>query len=248
MKQLITILLSLIIYSCNPSVEIKEEPQNDVIEKKVNEPKFLSKEDSIKKEKRKVYYERKKKSDELNKKGIREKSRTKILAQKNGKFPTCSYSKVILYKLNGNANDSWSEAVFSKRTGEYKELTSEQVKDFLALLNNKKSFGNSTAACHDPRIGLVFYDENEAPCSYLSLCLSCNNIYTAPKLKYSSEDNKGFSIKSRKKLHTIFEEWGFPDENYSFLFDDFELFKKDKEKEGLSDKEIKDWWHSLHTE
>lgn len=246
MKQLIIALVSLIIYSCSHSVETKKDPQNHLIEKKVPEPKLLSKEDSIKEEKRKVYYEKKKKSNELNKKGSEEKSRAKIVVSESEEFPSCSYSKVILYKLYGNANDSWSKAIFSKRTGEYRELTSEQVKDFLALLNNKRSFGNSTAACHDPRIGLVFYNKNETPCSYLSLCLSCNNIYTAPKLKYSSEDNKGFSIKSRKKLHTIFEEWGFPDENYSFLFDDFELFKKDRKKEGSSDKEIKDEWRSLH--
>lgn len=242
------ILSSLVIYSCNPVVELKEVPKEEILENKVivEEPKILSKEDSIKEEKRKAYLERKKKSDELNEKGRDERSRVKIVENGQDEFPSCSYSKVILYKLYGNENHSWNDAIFSQRTGEYKELSQERVTDFLELLNSKKSYGNSTAACHDPRIGLVFYDENENPCSFLSLCLSCNNIYTKPELKLDLESNDGFSLKSRKKLHAIFEEWGFPDENYSFLFDDFELYKKDMQKEGWSEKEIKEEWSSLH--
>jgi hypothetical protein len=115
------------------------------------------------------------------------------------------------------------------------------------LLNSKDSYGNSTAACHEPRIGLVFYDKNKNPCSYLSLCLSCNNLYSTPKLKHI-ESNDGFSIKSRKKLHAIFEEWGFPDENYSFLFDDYELFKRSWRKDSIPEKELKEMWEELHNE
>lgn len=178
---------------------------------------------------RKKRWEFKKKADSLNRVGWKELDKVSSTQKKEvHKFPNCSYTKVILYKLNGNGNHSGANSVFRQRTHEFKELSPSDLKDFLKLINKKSSYGNSTAACHEPRIGLVFYDENEQACSYLSLCLDCNNIYTSPELNFAEKmiPMHGFSIESRKKLHKIFEEWGFPDENFSPLFDDEALYRE----------------------
>ena len=140
--------------------------------------------------------------------------------------------------------------MFHQRTSQFKELTKTEVNYFLEIINNKQSYGNTTAACHEPQTGLVFYDAQGTPCSYLSLCMRCNNIYTSPKLqaKLSHKSRGGFSLKTRKKLHKVFEVWGYPNVEYSFLFDDYELFERSLEHEKLTQNEIKEKWNELHCE
>jgi len=157
-------------------------------------------------------------------------------------FPGVAYEKVVLYELDGRGNHSGAKSVFRQQTGGTKVLTEKDVQAFLKLISTPKSYGNTTAACHEPRIGLVFYNEQEEEVAYLSLCLACNNVYTSPVLAFSESliPKHGFSIKSRKQLHKIFEEWGFPDEEFSPLFDDGELYEAFLIKKGVPKSEIKE--------
>lgn len=191
------------------------------------------------KKKRQAFF---KKADSLNRVGSKEKNQALIPQKEVREFPNCSYTKVILYKLNGNGNHSGANSVFRQRTHESKELSPNDLKDFLKLMNTKSSYGNSTAACHEPRIGLVFYNKDETPCAYLSLCLDCNNVYSSPELNFAEKiiPQHGFSIESRKKLHDIFEKWGFPDENFSPLFDDEELYSAFLLEQGYTSEEIEE--------
>lgn len=188
--------------------------------------------DSILLEQMRVYYKnakKKKAATPSTKASSRTEQSRAVVKQKTAtSFPNCSYSKVLLYELNGNGNHHGAASVFRQRTGRRKELKPAEIKSFLNLLNAKSSYGNTTAACHEPRIGLVFYTKEEAPCAYLSLCLACNNVYTMPKITLGLQSGmeSGFSLKSRKKLHKILEDWGLPDENYSELFDDEEMLEQ----------------------
>jgi hypothetical protein len=239
MKSL-SILLLLFIVSCqNTPTPIKEA---SAPKPSIEEQALSFKEDSLRKEKRKAYKEKKKQASELNKKGRVELSKAYRSQKGTSKFPACTYSKVFIYALNGHGNSSNAESVFRQRNGDYKEANPTDIKEFLKLINSKKSYGNATAACHEPRIGLVFLDKEEAPCAYLSLCLACNNIYTQPQIELGLQPGmeSGFSLESRKKLHKIFEEWGFPDENYSSLFDDDEMYAKFLRKKGYTEKELEE--------
>lgn len=156
-------------------------------------------------------------------------------------FPACDYGFVQLFELKGRGNHSGAASVFDQRTGQSKLLTQQQVDSFLSIINAPKSFGGSVAGCHEPRIGLVFYTTDSLPCSYLSLCLDCNNIYSKPKLNHlrgKDTYQRGFSLTTRKQLHSFLEAVGFPDKQYSPLFDDKELFADFLKHQGLSKAEI----------
>ena len=62
-----------------------------------------------------------------------------------------------------------------------------------------------------------------------------------------SKSNTGFSLESRKRLHTIFEAWGFPDYRFYEQFDDFELFKRSRLKENMSDSLILNEWEEIQS-
>lgn len=140
----------------------------------------------------------------------------------NRNFPSCDYSQVICYKLNGNGNHSYAESALRQQTSEFKQLSEDQVKAFLLLINDVNSYGNSVAACHNPEIGLVFYDEHKQPCSYLSVCLTCNNIYANPKIDLGLRAGleSGFSRESRDQLREIFKSWGYSNDAKSPMFDE----------------------------
>lgn len=157
----------------------------------------------------------------LNGEGMRELSTANINQDSTAGFPGCDYYRAVVFELNGRPGPG-ADAVFRLRTGKQKELSEAELESFLELISNPDSYGDFTAACHDPRIGLVFYDEEGEVCSYLSLCLACNNLYTEPSLNLNLEPARetGFSKAMRKQLRDIFAEWGFPDNNHSEMFDD----------------------------
>ncbi|MBR9921688.1 MAG: hypothetical protein GYB31_12690 [Bacteroidetes bacterium] len=134
-------------------------------------------------------------------------------------FPGSTISRVIFQELNGRGGHGL-ESVFEIRTGKSKELRPAEYQPFLELLHNPKSYGQYTAACHDPRVGLIFYNESDHIIGYISLCLACNNVYTRPRLAGLglSYQDAGFSKISRKKLRELFANWGFPDD-YLGIFD-----------------------------
>ena len=155
-------------------------------------------------------------------------------------FPGRTYSKVIVHQLNGQPG-SRAQSVFELQTGKSAQLDSVHLVSFLKLINDPKSYGNLVAACHDPRVGMILYDSDDKVTSYLSLCMACNNLYTAPQLTLALDHNaSGFSLESRKKLHSILEGWGLPDWGFSPLFDDEELYLRYLKHHDYTEKEIQE--------
>lgn len=140
----------------------------------------------------------------------------------SNKFSDLDFSKVIIYELTSYGFYG-AESVFKYRTGNYKVLDKNIAHEFLKLISKKESYNNAIAACFDPRVGLVFYDSNDIPVKYVSICLSCNYLKSNPSINYSNNEQKGFTIETRKKLHKLLEKSGLPDTQYSELFDDAEL-------------------------
>lgn len=183
------------------------------------------------------------KTEKLNSQTAKYKGKEELkmidsIPQSTEKFNIKSSNRIVLYELNGHGNHSGAESVFRQRTGKEKELKSEEVKEFLSLINNKQSYGVGYAACHEPRLGIVFYDEN-IPISYLSLCLACNNLYSKPRIDLGLEGarNSGFNKESRKMIRKIIEDWGFSDESIT-IFDHDDSIREILERKGMSEQEI----------
>ena len=106
------------------------------------------------------------------------------------------------------------------------------------MINDKQSYGVGYASCHEPRIGIVFY-EKDIPVSYLSLCLACNNLYTKPALKLGLDGARewGFNKESRKEIRRIIDKWGFKDEGFN-IFDHDDSIREILKTRGMSEPEI----------
>ena len=190
------------------------------------------------------------KSDKLNNpiakyKGNEELKLIISIPESTEKLTIESSNRIVLYELNGHGNHSGAESVFRQRTGKQTELKSGEIKEFLSLINNKQSYGVGYAACHEQRLGIVFYDKN-IPISYLSLCLACNNLYSKPRIDLGLEGarNSGFNKKSRKIIRKIIDEWGFRDESIT-IFDHDDSIREILERKGMSEQEIEKELHEM---
>jgi len=139
---------------------------------------------------------------------------------KPGEFP---HTKSNIYKvfMLDCAGDCL-EAPFRNRISEGIEISENDFLDLISLLKDEKSFGNSTAACFDPKFGLVAYDTEMVPTEFLGICMSCNNFRTYPgsiKLPGVPGYRRGFSDAARNELREIFAKWNLNYYGYSSLWD-----------------------------
>lgn len=132
-----------------------------------------------------------------------------------------SAATVVLYEL-GLPGHGLAESAFRNRTGVKCSLNAEQARQLARLLNASSTYGGTSAACHDPALGVVWYDADTCPVAYLSICLNCNNVFAKPALQSikSEAPYHGFSASGRRKLIDLLTSWDRPYLEYSFLFDD----------------------------
>lgn len=142
------------------------------------------------------------------------------------KLPTKKYAYAKAYKMMAWAGRG--RDILNDRHGKEIILSKKQLKSFLSIIQNKKSYGAGTAACFDPKLAVVFCDSDSIPMEYIAVCLDCNSADSYPSMKVFSEMNSGygFSPETRIKLRQLFSDWGLPYEEYSHMFDSTEEWKK----------------------
>jgi hypothetical protein len=143
-------------------------------------------------------------------------------------FDTLKYDKVIAYDYDGMSGreivkdgELIKPAQYRGRIFGQKELNREQVQRFHRILRDTASFGNSTAACFDPHLGIVYYYKGKIK-GYISICIDCNYLRAsasipaslAKKIYYGPESDNflyanGFSRPTRKKLNDFCKELKF---------------------------------------
>lgn len=85
--------------------------------------------------------------------------------------------------------------------GEGMQLSSKQEEEFLKILFDKRSYGEEAASCFDPHIGYVFYDIKNKAVAHVTICLSCSNMRTSPRIGAGILGKLG-----RSKLYNLEEE------------------------------------------
>lgn len=149
----------------------------------------------------------------------------------------CTHGTLCI--LDGYWESGGADAVFTHSTGEEYNLSEKATKEIIDILANPESYGNSVAACFEPRHGIIFYNDEDQITGYCSFCMSCNNIYSKPKINYNQEYHHGFSTETRNKIIYWLEKYGSGYDSYSPLFDDNDQYAKLLKLQGLSDEEIK---------
>jgi hypothetical protein len=133
---------------------------------------------------------------------------------------TVIYDKIIAYEFEGSGDNdivSGSKLIEKSKIYQEKEITLEKVKEFESILQNKNTYGGSTASCFDPHFGIVYYKNNKIV-NYISVCLACNSLYAsfdipAQKLHKSTLCDEcyheGLNKKARKQISEFIKNLGF---------------------------------------
>jgi len=99
--------------------------------------------------------------------------------QSNGiPFSTLDYDKIIAYDFKGD--EEMYDAPIDKQGNfipiieKQQFLSQEQADKILNALAKKSSYGEASAACFNPHLGLVFFKDNKK-INQISICLDCND-------------------------------------------------------------------------
>lgn len=134
-------------------------------------------------------------------------------------FPSVDFEYAVVYETNPSVRNI--EAVFLGRTGKSKFLSKEEANRFNKIINSSKTYGDSPAACFDPRIGLVYYNKDSIPTAHITICFECHQSYAYPKIKgqqmhiTETSYRAGLSETGAVNLKYLFAEWGFPNTNFN---------------------------------
>lgn len=143
-------------------------------------------------------------------------------------FKNLNYRKVVLYKLAEKRPNK--ELLFKSGTNTLvatqgqKELTKAEANEFVSIIGDAKSYGQSRASCFSAHHGVVFYDAQDHIIGHVAICLGCNWLNSHPFIRISwfntpvdpktglisMPPREGFSKTGRKKLWTLFKKCGLP--------------------------------------
>ncbi|MCB0738532.1 MAG: hypothetical protein KDC92_13530 [Bacteroidetes bacterium] len=144
------------------------------------------------------------------------------------------YSKGAIFKVfKLDCSGECFKSEFRKRKSDGVEISEKDFSKLVELLREPKSYDNSTAACYDPKFGLVVYDKENIPTEFLSICLDCNSFRTYPgqiEVNYENKILFGFSKEARNELRQLFFKWGIDYYGFSSFWDDEKEYKKYLEK------------------
>ena len=146
-----------------------------------------------------------------------------------------SVDSVVFYDFGGlpeeeilsiiEKNNSLSKTVIKSA-----KLDKLNEDNFTKLLGQKISYGNSTASCFEPHLGVVYYS-NKKPIAYINICLSCNRLYPSltinaqlqgkqgegDKIYYTGD---GMSKNFRQKINSLLVKYKFSHQlNGKSMFD-----------------------------
>ncbi|MDN4012606.1 hypothetical protein QX233_09060 [Chryseobacterium gambrini] len=92
-------------------------------------------------------------------------------------FSTLDYDKIIAYDFKGD--EELYDAPINEQGNfipiieKQQFLSQEQADKILTALAKKSSYGEASAACFNPHLGLVFFKDNKKV-NQISICLDCN--------------------------------------------------------------------------
>lgn len=139
-------------------------------------------------------------------------------------FDKLEFNKVIAYDYDGD-EETFPSAI--GRNGKFipiidkqAALTKKQV-DYLIneILTSDSTYGGGTAACFQPHLSFIFYNENE-PAFTVDVCLGCNFLHSSQLIpatqshKSKFEDGTdyyidGFSKDGKKRIRNLATELDF---------------------------------------
>lgn len=147
-------------------------------------------------------------------------------SQLKNPFETLKYTCVIAYNfaLEGSHEKNSSAVTEDKKLNRTtvlpgKNLTKEETNSLISTLVDTNTYGGSYAACFEPRLAFVFYN-NDSIVDCIDVCFECNTqrstINIPAKNYYNEQDGElmylryGFSKAGRKRLIALCKKLNMP--------------------------------------
>ena len=111
-------------------------------------------------------------------------------------WPGTVYNKVVAYCYDYTQDAEEPNIISGKgdrlHSGVIKPLTKTlddtQIKELLGLLTTETTKIQEEEDCFDPHHGFVFYDKDDKPVAWISICIGCNSRVSSPRLPISVLD------------------------------------------------------------
>lgn len=136
-------------------------------------------------------------------------------------FQDLEYDLVVAYEFQGDGAKVIEHCLKNEKDKISKsfELEDSQIQYLEKLVISNSSYGNTTAFCFDPHLGIVYYNQGKVVFS-IDICLGCNYLESSveiPATRFNmirvSDDYsypaKGFSKETRKSIHAFCKQLGF---------------------------------------
>jgi hypothetical protein len=109
-----------------------------------------------------------------------------IFAQNENPFLTLQYDSVLIYDFDWKGKQESFSIVdesghLSSGVRNYSRLDRKKYAKLNKLLGEKSSFGQSTAACFEPHLGIVYYQSGKS-IAHLSICMGCNRLESSVRI------------------------------------------------------------------
>jgi hypothetical protein len=144
-----------------------------------------------------------------------------MIQKLNAPFDTLQFNKVIAYDYEGSEQalgrimiSGGYEPVVLKQ----QYLTNNQAEKLLNVLTSKSTYGGSNAACFNPHLAIVLYNDAKIVCA-VDVCLECNYLKSTTAIPAQRSNKQtfegrdyyppGFSQKGQKELKQFCTKLGF---------------------------------------
>jgi hypothetical protein len=151
----------------------------------------------------------------------------KVYAQNNNNpFAAMEYDSIVIYDFNPQGESVEQSSIIAKKNKlvttikNRKTLTHTESSELTDILGLASSYGETTAACYEPHLGIVYYKKGKV-LAHLTICMDCNRLVSSmdiPNQKQGRQESangkvyynlNGMSKSLRVHLNKLLNEYKF---------------------------------------
>ncbi|MFC6997832.1 hypothetical protein [Rufibacter roseus] len=114
----------------------------------------------------------------------------------NNPFLALAYDSLVIYDFS--SSDGVTEFIniidkdgkLASTVTKSVKLNKQSAKELSKMLGSKASYGQGTASCFDPHLGIVYYKKGR-PVAHVDVCVSCNKLRSNLRIPAMEQGKQG---------------------------------------------------------